>query len=163
MKPIMNFYATVVSYLQAEFDDENVVAEIIALAGKANPSWEITRESLALLELCVNRGSTVEEEDLEQITRNDFAKAAFRDLSVLKDNEAMDIFDQVAKTCVPTYAVGEDMFVWARTVKERPDGSAVIVLHTSNLERLRRLLENHDFVDSTTNCLSLEEGIQIGS
>lgn len=163
MKPIIKFYATILSYLQAEFEDENMVTDILNISQKAVPSWEVTTESIALLEQCVNRGSTIEEEDLEQITRNDFVKAAFRDLSVLKNDDAMDVFDQVAKACSPTYAVGEDMLIWARTVKERPDGSAVIVLHTTDLKRLRALIEDHDNADKVSGFPTLEGSVLIGS
>lgn len=163
MKPITKFYVTILAYIQLEFDDEKKLAEIIDISKKAEPSWEVTKESIALLEQCVNRGSTIEEEDLEQATRNDFVKAALRDLSVLKNDDAMDVFDRVAKSCSPTYAVGEDLLIWARTVKERPDGSAVIVLHTTDLKRFRELIEDHDFADKVSDDPSLEGGVIIGS
>lgn len=104
-------------------------------------------------------------EDDEELytTKNDFIKEAFRDLSTLKNPVAMDLFDRLAKTCIPTYANGEDMFLWAKSVKEHSDGSAVIVLHVSDLERFRKLIEQHDLVDNDTNLHTLEEGIQFQS
>jgi len=124
-------------------------------------SWDATEETLLKLEQCVNRPSEVKDDEDWTTTTNDFVKAAFKDLSVLKDSAAMDLFDRLAKTCLPTYRNGEDMFVWAKTVKERPDGSAVIVLHVSDLERFRRIVEEHEL--TVRECDSLEQCVQFGS
>ena len=159
----MKFYATVLSYLQSEFEDENAVSEIIALGKKASPSWEATEKGIGFLEQCCNRQSSVKDDEKWSTCMNDFVKAAFKDLSVLKNPEAMGLFRKVADAVVPTFASGEDMLIWARDIKERHDGSAVVILHVSDLERFRRLIENHDFVDSSSEGSILEEVIQIGS
>ena len=74
---------------------------IVALAKKASPSWEATKESVAFLEKCRNRGSReVTDDDVWSTTLNDFVKAVFRDLSPLKDEAAMDLFKEVADRVV---------------------------------------------------------------
>lgn len=162
MKLIINFYRTVLTYLQATEEINGAIDKIVELAAKANPSWEATAKSVAFLEQCVNRGSTVDEDE-EFATCNSFAKAAFRDLSVLKDDIAMELFRELAQACVPTFAAGDDIFIWARTVKERLDGSAVLVIHVTDLARFRRLLEQHDLADSSSDDGTLEGVVQIGS
>jgi hypothetical protein len=164
MKPIMKFYREVLSYIKAEDEIEGAVEKIVALAEKASPSWEATAESVALLESARNRGSMeVKDDDVWSITLNDFVKAALRDLSPLKDPEAMELFKEVADEIGTTFNNGDDMLVWARTVKERPDGSGILVLHVTDLKRFRDMIEDHDFADKVSHCHSLEEGVLIGS
>ncbi len=157
----MKFYAAMLAYLRADVEIEGAVAKIIQLAKETSPSWEATEESVTFLELCCNRNSSVKDDDEWSTAMNDFVKAAFRDLSVLKNPAAMGLFGTIAEKVLPNPT--DDMLIWARTIKERPDGSAVIILHVSDLDRFRSMIEHHDFVDNSTNCATLEEAIQIGS
>lgn len=160
---VIVFYKTVLAYLHIGVEFDNTISVILDLSKETSPSWETTKESVRKLEQCVNHSSQVEDDEEWSTVLNDFVKSAFKDLSVLKNPEAMDLFDSLGKTCIPTYRNGEDVFIWARSVKERPDGSAVIVLHVSDLERFRKIIEEHDLVDGSTECYSLEECIQLGS
>ncbi len=163
MKPMIKFYATILSYLEADFEDEQLVKQLVEVAQKIKPSWETTEESVVRLEQAVNRGSEIEDDDELYSILNDFNKAAFRDLSVIKDDAAMDVFQRLASKVSATFSDGEDMLVWAKSVKDRPDGSGVIVLHVSDLKRFRKLIEDHDLVDNSTEDGTLENGVVIGS
>lgn len=160
---MIKFYATMLSYLEADFEDEQVVRQLVEMARKVNSSWETTEKSLAKLEQAVNRGSEIKDDDELYPILNDFNKAAFRDLSVIKDDAAMDVFQRLASKVSATFSGGEDMLVWAKSVKDRPDGSGVIILHVSDLKRFRKLIEDHDLVDSSTEDGTLENGILVGS
>lgn len=162
MKPILKFYATVLSYLEADFEDEQIVKQLVEMSTKVNPSWDTTEENISKLEQAVNRGSEIEDDDELYSVLHDFNKAAFRDLSVIRDDAAMDVFHRLASKVSSTYEIGDDMLIWAKTVKSRPDGSGVITLHVSNLERFRKLIEEHDFVDNSTE-ETLKNGVIIGS
>lgn len=164
MNPFVCFYSAILSYLRSDVEVDGAVEEILALAKKASPSWEATEESVTFLEQCCNRQSSVGEDEGWSETINDFVKAAFKDLSVLKDPAAMTTFRELASEVSSTFSVGEDMLIWARTIKERADGSAVVILHVSDIERFRRLIEQHDFVDNSTNTGGMmEEVVLIGS
>ena len=160
----MKFYREVLTYIQAEDEIDGAIQKIVALAQKASPSWEATAESVAFLEKTRNRGSReVTDDDVWSTTLNDFVKAAFRDLSPLKDEEAMELFKEVADGIGTTFNNGDDMLVWARTVKERPDGSGVLVLHVTDLKRFRDFIEDHDLADKVSDHHSLEGSVLIGS
>ena len=159
----IEFYSTILAYVQTWVDPEGLMSKVLGLSETSSLSWEATEESVRKLEQCVNRPSEVEDDDELSTTTNDFVKSAFMDLSVLKNPDAMNLFDKLAKSCLPTYSNGEDIFIWARSVKERSDGSAVIVLHVSDLERFREIIERHDLVDDSTECNALEECVQLGS
>lgn len=163
MNPIIKFYQLVFSYLQSDFDDPVLAQKIVEFSKEAKPSWSTTIARLEFLEQCCNRGSSVENDEHWSETTVDFAKAAFRDLSVIKNPLAMELFWKIANKYVPTFGNGEDFFVWARNVKVRPDGSAVILLHVTDLERFRELIEEHDLVDTSTQVGTLEHVVQIGS
>lgn len=160
----MKFYREVLNYVQADDEIEGAINKIVTLAQKSSPSWEATVESVAFLEKCRNRGSReVTDDDVWSTTLNDFVKAAFRDLSLLKDSEAMALFKDVAYGIGTSFRGGDDMLIWARTVKERPDSSGVLVIHVTDLARFRELIEDHRLVDATSACHSLESGVLIGS
>lgn len=161
----MNFYRSVLDFIQSDTEFADAIKKIIALAEKASPSWEATAESVVFLEKCSNRGGNeVEDEDLLYSTLNDFVKAAFRDLSPLRDLGAMDLFMEVANEVSPTFYNGDDIIIWARSIKDRPDGSGVLVLHVTDLVRFRKLIEEDLFqVDKHTKENSLEYGVLIGS
>jgi hypothetical protein len=160
---LIAFYKTILAYLIIDIEFDNTISVILDLFRKSSPSWEATEESIRKLQECVNYPSLVEDDSDWSTTLNDFIKSAFKDLSILKNPEAMELFDELAKKCLPTFRHGEDMFIWARTIKERVGGSAVIVLHVSDLERFRKIIEEHDLVDGSTECYTLEECIQLGS
>lgn len=164
-KDIVGFYSTLLRYLRinSEIESDGLIPEILALAEGASPSWEATGESVRFLEQCTNRPSSIEDDEEWNTMLNDFVKNAFRDLSVLKNPAAMDVFVKVARAVSPTFNNGEDMLVWAKSVKERPDGSGVLVLHVSDLKRFRKEIEGHNFVDGSTTLHALEEGVMLGS
>ena len=164
MNSMMKFYTMMLAFLQSDFKaDTHVVEGILALAMKVKPSWEVNLLNVRFLELCCKKSSTVKDDESLFRTLQDFAKAAFRDLSIIKKVEAMELFHKIAGHVVPTYRAGEDIFIWARDIKSRPDGSAVVTLHVTDLERFRKLIEQHDFVDHSTEYGNLEGGVQIGS
>ena len=160
---MIKFYATMLSYLEADFEDEQLVKQLVKTASRVNPSWETTKESITRLEQAVNRPSEIEDDDELYPILHDFNKAAFRDLSVIRDDEAMDLFHRLASKVSATFRSGDDMLVWARSIKDRPDGSGVIVLHVSDLERFRKLIEEHRLADDSTEDGTLESGVTIGS
>ena len=160
--PAVLFYLAILAYIRSTVEVEGAVEEILALGKKASSSWEVTEESVRFLEQCCNRQSSVGEDEGWSETINDFVKAAFKDLSVLKDPAAMTTFRGLASEVSSTF--GEDMLIWARDIKERADGSAVVILHVSNIERFRKFIEDHDFVDDATDTDgTMEEVVLIGS
>ncbi len=100
------------------------------------PSWELTDESLALLDRCVYNCSSLNDEAWTH-TRNDFIIAAFKDLSTFRNPKAMMIFGKLR--ALMTMNEGE-LLLWVRNVIKRSDGSAVIVMHISNLEAFEGML-----------------------
>lgn len=165
MKTIQ-LYTAILNYLNSETVEHKrlVVLQIIASPpDTSSSSYEVTIDSLEKLWQCVNHPLEIEDDDEWSTTTNDFVKSAFKDLSSIRDPKAMELFDRLARTCLPTYADGQDMLVYARSIKERPNGSAVIVLHVSDLERFRRIIEHHDYIDSSTEFHTLEEGLLFGS
>jgi len=104
-------------------------------------SWEMTEESLRLLHRCVNESSTVDDEEWTE-TRNAFVTAAFKDLSSLRNPHAMRVFNKLRVTCTLN---DEELFLWRRKVTKRPDGSAVMVIHVSDVELFEGLLGEHAY------------------
>lgn len=151
-------------FLTVEVDDQKRIGKLVEMSEKLNPSWKATEESLLKLEQYSNRGSEIENDDELFTLLQDFAKDAFRDLSSVRDDgEAMEVFHKLASDVIPTYGNGEDIFVWAKSVKERPGGSGIVVLHVTDLERFRQMIEDHEYTDNNTVYTTLENGIQIGS
>lgn len=103
---------------------------------KGQLSWDLTEDNLKLLNRCVNESSSLDDETWTQ-TRNEFIIAAFKDLSSFRNPKAMGIFERLRTIC--TMNDGE-FLLWARTVTKRTDGSAVIVMHVSNLEAFEGML-----------------------
>ncbi len=164
VNPMIGFYLTVFNYLVAPVEEVGAVEEILTLSDKALPSWEADEESVMFLEKCCNRNSSVTDEEEWSATIINFMKAAFKDLSVLKDPEAMRVFTKLACQVSATFNAGDDMLIWARDIKLRDDGSAVVILHVSDIERFRILIEEHDLADSSSyDGNTLEEGVIIGS
>lgn len=157
---IINFYQNMLDYLQSDVEVEGEVARLVELAKEASPSWEATEENILMLEKCKNRNKEVEDDDVWSTTLNDFAKAAFRDLSVLRNPQAVHLFRRLGDYVVPNFC--GDVLVWAQSVKERPDGSGVIILHVSNVQKFRDMIEGHSLRDHSTQHTTLEECVQIG-
>ncbi len=99
-------------------------------------SWELTKEHLDQLDRCVNDSKSVGDDEWEE-TRHEFIITAFKDLSGVRDPRAMILFDQLRTLC--TVNDGE-LLLWSKKVITRPDGSAVLVLHVSDLEAFERML-----------------------
>jgi hypothetical protein len=114
-------------------------------------SWELNEENLKLLWTCVNRSSTLDDDMLFE-TQNVFITEAFKDLSSLRNPHAMSVFAKLRAICV---ANNGEILLWGRKVTKRTDGSAVMVLHVSNLEAFEKMLHRetgHGF---------LQEGLMI--
>jgi len=151
----MKFYFAILVYIKADFTREGAIQEILELVPKVNPSWEASEETVEFLEQCCNKQIAVSDETISD-TKEIFLKAAFKDLSVLKNPEAMDLFYKIR---VEVALEQNDNYIWSKSVKERPDGSAIIVLHVSCLEHFRKMIENHHRVTGS----SLEEGVIAGN
>jgi len=141
MKPIIKFYATVLSYLQSEIEEVGAIEEIVGLAKETKPSLEVTLESISLLEKYVNRPNEIDEteDDSWLEVKEEFVCSAFKDLSALRDPGAMNLWHQINQ--VMLIEDDGDLFMWSKKTKSRPDGSAVIVLHVSNEEYFDHMLE----------------------
>lgn len=100
------------------------------------PSWDLTEDNLKLLDRCINESTSLDDETWTQ-TRNEFIIAAFKDLSTFRNPKAMGIFEKLRTIC--TMNDGE-LLLWGRNVTKRADGSAVIVLHVSDLETFEGML-----------------------
>lgn len=154
MNAIHKTYSLILDYLVHEPEDDTAARRgIVAQAAEAGASWVATDESIEMLERCVNRGSTVTDEDEWSEIREEFVLAAFRDLSPMKNPLAMETFRKLQEKCL--FEIGEHL-VWARKVNRRDDGSAVIVLHVSDLSLFEKL------VGGGVTGGTLEEGVMIG-
>lgn len=100
------------------------------------PSWDLTEESLTLLDRCVNESGSLNDETWTEV-RNNFIIAAFKDLSTFRNPKAMVIFEKLRT--ILTLNEGE-LLLWARTITKRPDGSGVIVMHVSDMEAFEGIL-----------------------
>lgn len=161
MNPIVKFYATLLAYIESDIEVDGAVEEILKLAKEASPSWEVTEEDVKGLEEVCNRGGKLDEENHERYSEltdlcQDVIVAAFKDLAVLKWPLAMDLFGKLRGRLV----FDEDSFVWARSVKKRPDGSALVILHVSDYERFKGMIEGHHH---RVNLRDLEECVMIGT
>jgi hypothetical protein len=163
MKLIVKFYAAILAYIQMDAEFEEQAKGLVEQAKEAKASWETTLESLALLVKACNHGSqfTKEEDHVESDTKAEFTLAAFRDLSVLRVPEAMELFARLDQEV--NCGIGDD-YVWAKSVKARPDGSAVILLHVSNLEGFKDMVEKCGSASIATSAYygTLQEGVVLG-
>lgn len=157
---IIGFYQNMLDYLQSDVEVEGEVARLVELAKEASPSWEATEESILMLEKCKNRHKEVEDDNEWSTALNDFAKAAFRDLSVLRNPQAVHLFRKLGEYMVPNFC--GDVLIWAQSIKERGDGSGVIVLHVSSVEKFRNMIEDHSLRDQSTEYTTLEGCVHIG-
>lgn len=144
MNPIVKFYAAVLAYIESDIEVDGAVEEILKLAKEASPTWEATGEDLELLEEYCSGPDALYEKNKERYEdaadlSEEFIIGAFKDLAVLKWPLAMDLFGKLRGRVV----FEDDSFVWARSVKKRPDGSALVILHVSDYERFKGMIENH--------------------
>ena len=114
-------------------------------------SWELTKEHLDQLDLCVNDSQSVRDDEWADV-RNEFIISAFKDLSDFRDPRAMIIFNELRNLC--TMNDGEILML-GKKVSKRPDGSAVLILHVSDLEAFERMLHKE------TGEGFLQEGLMI--
>jgi len=125
-------------------------------------SWKPSLDSIDL----VMQGFFANPETAESARRakNDFLLCAFKDLSVIKDPLAMEVFRQLNLEG----SVGGGIkasYIWARRTHKRQDGSAVLVLHVSDLERIKKMI--HDEANSRSEihhgseeiCTDIEDGV----
>jgi len=131
-------YENILWYLEergrAEAAQKMLFENIESIKGQL--SWNLNEENLKLLHRCVNESSSLDDETWTQ-TRNEFIISAFKDLSSFRNPRAMGIFERLRTIC--TMNDGE-LLLWARTITKRTDGSAVIVMHVSNLEAFEGML-----------------------
>ncbi len=155
MNPIMKFYAAVLAYLNADVEVEGAIEKIEVLAREVPPSWGAFSINIKALEKIVNHSDrmTPGEYDESEI-QEDFVVAAFKDLSVLKNPAAMGLFRKLRDRVL----VEGDMFVWARAIKRRPDGSAVVILHVSDYERFAHIIEHCNMVKAWASSGQKVEG-----
>ena len=99
-------------------------------------SYELNATSLYQLWRSVNRCSTIDDATLEE-TRNVFITAAFKYLSSLRNPHAMSVFAKLRAICGMNDG---ELLLWGRKVTKRTDGSAVMVIHISDLEAFERML-----------------------
>lgn len=146
MNPVIEFYKKILEYLRLGYESSEMAIQTLQLAIKAKPActWDLSMEKIKFLEECINRPDDIllpedsQTYELRVDAISDFLLAAFRDLSILKNPLAMDLFCDLDREFTGGL---EDFYVWARNVKERPDGSAVITLHVSSLHEFRQILE----------------------
>ncbi len=139
MKSLIQYYSSILGFLNPKMPEilsEEVARRLWRAAIDLNPSWVADEESLKQLNKCVNNSDTAEQDWLDTIET--FLIDMFKDLSILKNPEAMELFHQICRRVLPLH---EDCFLWARNIKKRKDGSAVIVLHVSNLEMFEKALK----------------------
>jgi hypothetical protein len=137
---------------------EQMIKKIVNLTKKVKPSCEVTRENILLLEEYINLWSDTdlfsEKGKKVETFLNDFTRNAFKDLTVLKNPYAMRVFQDLATEVIPGWNPDEhpdQLFVWARKVNERDDGSGVYVIHASNAGIFERLLNFHQLVSDNTD------------
>lgn len=157
---IISYYKAILEFLRAKEKTNEAIEEIWAIAKKASPSWA---GSLRYLDECTNRSENIADTKELSRTLNGFVKAAFRDLSVLKDPQAMRVFHSLANKTCETFTPDGDLLIWARNEKIRKDGSAVIILHVSNSRRFHELLEKDERICKTSEIeTSLKEVLFVG-
>lgn len=150
MNTSMKFYSATVAFLlrkklsaRAALKDiqvfcdayVNELDQLCVLATNAEVDWK--KSDLDLLWTCVNDPTTVESDDTWLNTKEGFVVSAFKDLSVIKNPEAMKLFAEIRNLMLGENTT--DAVVWTRTVKARPDGSVVYIIHASS----QKMFEKH--------------------
>lgn len=113
-------------------------------------SWTMDETHLKLLDRSVNDRGSIDDTTRKE-TQHTFIIEAFKDLSSLRNPNAMKVFQKLRSLFVNDGS----MLLWGRKVIERADGSAVLVVHVSDLGAFEKVL--HDEVGRGY----LEEGLII--
>ena len=166
MKPIIAFYERVSDLIETGVKavrTANIQAGVIehdlvrlfekARASKNPVSWVGAEVSsiLSMMLRCLNDNQNSNEKQWEMSVET-LLTAAFKDLSVVRDPEALHTFARLRRVC---FMDKKELFVFSRKKTEREDGSAVIVLHVSDLRAFQSLIH----VSGSKG--SLEEGMII--
>ena len=166
MKPIIAFYERVSDLIETGVKavrTANIQAGVIehdlvrlfekARASKNPVSWVGAEVSsiLSMMLRCLNDNQNSNEKQWEMSVET-LLTAAFKDLSVVCDPEALHTFARLRRVC---FMDKKELFVFSRKKTEREDGSAVIVLHVSDLRAFQSLIH----VSGSKG--SLEEGMII--
>jgi hypothetical protein len=162
MNPIIEYYQCIYHYLYYSHPSHDVLERILELAEVTSPSWKATEEKIIFLERCTDSNEDDIDSELWHTTLDDFATLAFKDLSVLKNPAAMDIFHKLVDLTIRLDGENNHV-IWAKSIRERPDGSGIIVLHVSNLEAYRGTIDSNQIVGDSTELKSLENGILLPS
>ncbi len=166
MKPIIAFYERLSDLIEtgvkavrtADIQAGVIENDLVRLFGKAraskNPvSWVGAEISsiLSMMLKCVNDNENSNNKQWE-LSVETLMTSAFKDLSAVRDPEALQTFARLRRVC---FMDKKELFLWSRKRTEREDGSAVIVLHVSNLRAFESLIH----VKNSKG--SLEEGMII--
>lgn len=138
MNATLKFYSAVLAFLK---DGENTPENhehLMELAKTGKSSWKFTTDDLGTLWLMVNDSDEIKGEWPD--TQDDFVIAAFKDLSQMREPKAAELLEQLWETS-PTNQ--EEYIVWARKIKERKDGSGVLILHVSSVELFKQLVRGN--------------------
>lgn len=139
MNSTLQFYKALTGFLGNSSNISFVRKDVLRLASACiELTWIGTDESLTTLHECIHRVSDKYDDTYESILEQ-FIIVAFKDLSVQRDPAAMGMFERLQRTC-GTKSLGH--FVWPRKIIERKDGSAVIVLHVSDLRQFEEILDS---------------------
>lgn len=117
--------------------------DLISLSGKAraskNPvSWVGADNAniLSMMLRCINDNENSSGRQWE-LSVETLMISAFGDLSAVRDTEALQTFGRLRRVC---FMDKKELFLWSRKKTEREDGSAVIVLHVSDLRAFQSLI-----------------------
>lgn len=150
MNATLKFYSAVLAFLKdGEITSENL-QHLKELAKTGKSSWKFPAYNLEILWLMVNDSGKIKGEWPD--TQDEFVIAAFKDLSQMREPKAAELLEQLWETS-PTNQ--EEYIVWARKIKERKDGSGVLILHVSSVELFKKLVQGN------TGHGDLEEGFMI--
>ena len=137
MNAMLKFYKAMFQFLGNSSNVEFVRKDVLrAAAACPERTWIGTEENLITLHECIHRVSDKYDDTYEGILEQ-FMITVFKDLSTQRDPAALGIFERLQRACRTN-----DMahFVWPRKIIERKDGSAVVVLHVSDLGTFEEIM-----------------------
>jgi hypothetical protein len=141
MNAIHKFYLTVFNLIRNNADSTEAEREkVVTLASKCNDltCGDVSADKLLFLEKIVKHRGEVLTEDLPSDPREDFIISAFRDLSPMKNPEAMELFQAFRKACLPEEDA--ENIIWVRKIVRRKDNTAVLVLHVNDLDVFENMI-----------------------
>lgn len=145
MNATLKFYKAMIQFLDnpsnVEFVRKNVLREASACPERA---WIGTEETLVALHQCIHRVSDKYDDTYESILEQ-FMITVFKDLSAQRDPAALNLFERLQRACGVKHLTH---FVWPRKIIERKDGSAVIVLHVSDLGTFKEIMNRKSVTGS---------------